>query len=1068
MRNVTGDQDERLVRLRDAVPGVAVRWDDGRGVASSVRGALGPARDDPATAVMTFLRDFGPLFGPPDVAGALRPVRSRRDDLGFVHLEYQQTLAVPGRDGEGLDVHGGRFAAHVRDGALRSVQSSCWRDVEIVDASPRLDADAVRETLRRAAEPARGFAALERTMRERGATAFPLMDEPRLVVYPWQGAFRLAWVAHAYVRAGVPAPAEGLDAARTFVDAHSGEVLASLTFTAHQAPVQGSGRAVTPLGGPYTVRPLNVVRVGAGPAHRLEDRTRARPILTYDAGADPQWTTTAQMATGIAAGTLPVSQSAAGSDWADTVATVSRTASQQPEVDAHFVCGEAYDWYSALAGGGRDGWDDGNYADPPVETNLPVRVVTHPPGGGADALFTMKPVGDRWIPFIVLYDGDPGATCVAAGDRGVDFMAGSRQVVGHEYQHVITTFSFEDPTTGKPGIGYAGWAAALHEGLSDAFGGFFSGTWSPGPEISAAGLVLRNLAFPRDPDSWMNLPGPPPCGLRPASAPGQAMKDHFADRDATAEPAAGDTSAAAAALRTSIAYSRGAILGHCAFLLAAGGAHQRASRSPVLVPVASLGRETVGGKLVPRAARIWYRALAWYLSTHGTLTGLPAIDEQLFTAFGDACLDAADELYGPGSPERCGTALALYAVGLHPSPASGSAFYGADVTFLRWGADWRASRPYLGGIHATSPDWSSLDLFVNNGGASEWNAIVDVADASGQPSGFENAVYCRVRNVGDRPATNVRVTFEYAKVGSNPVAWTPVTDSAGNQQSLAIGTLGAGQSTFDESLQDSPPAAAAVRWWIPPLAAGEVVDHFCLRATVAADDDVNPHNNVVQSNIAYVVAAPRSQIRLHFLAANAGEEEIPIAFDVTAAVPKAWGVAIEPPGAKILRAREEARVALVVRIPAEPGPYLDAPIDGEVRGELSGQVSGRCRGALTGAAWRDATLSGRLAVAVDGVGALLGRFEGRADRETGAVEGRILGTLQTAEPGPGVRVSARLGGWLRPWRRVDVGQVVGGETVGGVTLQLQRQAPAGPWRKLPPSSTRAPRRRRSKPRPAGG
>ena len=1045
MRNVTTGQQDLLARLREGVHDLTVRWDDVRGVASSVRGVLARPRDQgrAADAIRTLLGGYGPLFGPPDLASTLRLLRTRTDRLGWTHLEYQQTCRTRADGDVVLDVHGARLAAHVHDGALKAVQSSCWRTVEVADASPRLDARAVHEALRRTAAPMPGFVRLAQRMKERGSDTFPVTDPPRLLVFPWQGGFRLAWSTYAYVPVAVPERPGGLEPARVFVDAHTGELLASLAFTADQTPVPGTGAAVTPLGGPYTVRNLNVVRIGGSTTHRLEDHTRARTIVTYDAGGDMQWDDLNEIAAAIGDGSLPVSENPTGSNWSTTVATSSRTGSQQPEVDAHFHLGEAYGWYDALAGG-RAGWDDGNYADPPVEANLPVRVVTHvAPGTNVNALFTMRFVGQRWIPFVVLYDGDPNAACAQPGDRGVDFMAGSKQVVGHEYQHLITTFSFEDGT-GKPGLGYFSWTAALHEGLSDAFGGFFSDAWSPGPEISPAGLVLRNLAFPRDPDSWMNRPGPLPCGHRPAGSLEQITKDHFADRDLPPEPPGSDTSASAVTLRRNIGYFRGTILGHCAYLMAIGGVHQRASRTPVLIPVAALGREMVGGRLVPRAARIWYRALTYYFSTHGELTGIPANDENLFRKFGEACLDAAEELYGPGSREHCGTALALHAVGLHPSPGAAAPFYGADVTFLRWGVDWRLSRPYLGGIQGTAPDWASLDLFVNNGGASEWNAVVDGLDASGSPTGFENSVYCRVRNVGDSDAQNVRVTFFYARMGTNPTGWTPVTDGNGNAQSLTVTTLAAGQSTFPDSDQDTPPATAKVKWWIPPLAVGEVVDHFCLRATVTSDNDVNPYNNEVQSNIAYVVYAPGTGMEMGFFAGNAGREEIPIDLDVQTAMPDGWRVSIERPEAKVLRGGEEALLRLALRIPANREPHIAPPFDGEVRGQLSGLLSGPCRGALTGATRTDERLSGRLAVTLDGIGSLLGRFEGRVDRETGALTGRVVGSLQAAGTGTVATVAAGLQGWLRPWRRINVSQIVRGQPVGGITIQIGRAAVAGP------------------------
>lgn len=118
--------------------------------------------------------------------------------------------------------------------------------------------------------------------------------------------------------------------------------------------------------------------------------------------------------------------------------------------------------------------------------------------------------------------------------------------------------------------------------------------------------------------------------------------------------------------------------------MAQGGVHQRSSRTPVLIPVKGLGREIVGGKDVYKAARIWYRALSFYLSNIGAMTGIPANDENIFRTFRNAVVNAAIDLYGANSLEHKTTELAWYAVGLHPVGTD----YGPDVTFLTWGADW--------------------------------------------------------------------------------------------------------------------------------------------------------------------------------------------------------------------------------------------------------------------------------------------------------------------------------------------------------------------------------------------
>src|SRR5262249_5597259 len=307
----------------------------------------------------------------------------------------------------------------------------------------------------------------------------------------------------------------------------------------------------------------------------------------------------------------------------------SREDSQQPEVDAHFFVSRAYEWYDAL-GGGRAGWDDGAYPASSVPANLEVRVATHvSPFNKVNGRFDKGfDSACRWIPFLMLWDCDPRQSCAVLSDRGLDYFAGSCTIVGHEYQHGITAFSFQD-TVGNPGIGYVDWTAAFHEGLSDAFGCLFSNAWTWGPEVSPVGLVIRNAAFPRDALAWQNQPGAFPCGL------GAPTWDHFADALVATDP-----------------YARGTVLAHCAFLTTMGGLHERVGRSPAYIPVPALDHETHGGLDFSRTAKVWYDALKWKMQAYVTTTGLPNVDSGIFRALRDGCVETAEDLYGTGSREQ--------------------------------------------------------------------------------------------------------------------------------------------------------------------------------------------------------------------------------------------------------------------------------------------------------------------------------------------------------------------------------------------------------------------------------
>lgn len=1045
MRRITPRQEALLATVRGAFAGVNVHWDEERGVASSLRGSLSSGAIQDADAVFRkFLDRYGELLGPPDLSSHLHLLRDRTDDLGWRHLEYQMTHPAPkgsANPGEPLEVWGSKVAGHFNAvGDLVEVQSSCWHEVH-EPAGPTIDAKALRESLFRVAETAPGFASLAARMRELREESFPVMQQPRLALHPWKGGFRWCWITYAYVPMDVEEPGGrptgriALDLAQLFVDARTGErfVVAPMRMSVEVADT-GSGVASTPLGGPFATRSLKIVRESGTNTYRLRDTTHARDIVTFDVAAGTAFSDGTEIADGIRNLTLPKSEDTDGNKtWSTTAATTQdadRTASQQPEVDAHFHVGKIYEWYHALAGT-RAGWDDGEYSDPPVPAGQAVSVLTH---AYDDSTATSRSVNayfnnalrlGKWYPFLAFFDGNP-TQASGTNARGFDYLSGSKFVVAHEYQHGITNFSFKD-FMGNPGLSKWDWLGAVHEGLSDVFGCLCSENWVPGPEFSTAGLVFRNLAYPRDANSWSNLPGPYPNGLN------NHNRDHFADRNSGSG--------------FFEEYDRGTILAHAAYLMAAGGVHQRASRSPVLIPVYGTGKESRGGLDVYKAARIWYRALTWYFSTHGALTGIPADSESAFRTLRNGCVSAAIDLYSANSIEHLTTVLAFYAVGLHPAGTN----YGADPTFLRWGNDWRTSRPYIG---LNGPDWASLDLFVNNDGVSEWNALVNVDDG-GTPTQFENAVYCRVRNVGDQAANGVQVTFEYAKISTAGVTWLTVADADGNAQTMNVGTLAAGASNFPDSDQNNPPASAAVKWYLPPIPLGETVDHYCLKATVTSANDVNPHNNWVQSNIAFAEYTPPAPFRMAFLAGNPGKQEIEVRLQHTHTLPDGWTVTIE--GLKRgMRLKPGATHPLVVVIAARAGAdgALEPPYDGQVVGDVTGSLSGTFAGTLTHVSVREDEIEGRLAGTLLHVGSLNGTFRGRLDLNTGRLSGTVTAAFQCAATATTQSACLRLDGCLRPNRRVDIAQLVDDVPIGGVTVQVQVPMPKGPCATtLPPTTT---------------
>ena len=1057
LKNILPTQLELLSKLKEKDPALVVEWDDVKGVFSLIRGNLFNASVERLeSSIKKFLDEYAELFGPKKLSSMLKLLSNRSDDLGWTHLDYQ--LFIPVKTGREkilkVELYGSKLAAHFdNEGNLKMVQSSCWREIEFEYRRP-ITIKQLREILVSEIKKIPGYTELERSMKEQKEKQFPLMQEPRLVVHPWKENLILTWTTYCY---GVlteeyfedkTQPTKKLVLGQVFVNALTGERLMFMPTMYHvETPDTGTGLGVTPLGGPYVTRNLNIVRVDNSSTYRLKDTTHARQIITYDAACNSSWVYGQGGAIKnflLVNGTIPASEDTDGNkNWnhlpADS-STSERMGSQQPEVDEHYMCRELYEWYDALAGG-RAGWDNGNYSDPPVSADTPIRVVAHVYNSRPDvascrsvnAYHNYSLSNGKWIPFLAFYDGDPTATCSAANDVGWDFLAGSKFVVGHEYQHAITNYNFKDGN-GNPNLPYPmdvnglpEWQSAVHEGVSDVFGGLFSEVWSPGPEFSVAGMVFRNVTFPRDPNSWVNRSGGFPCGLS------NDCKDHFADRN-----------------DLNFRYARGTILAHCSYLMGAGGVHHRPSRTPVHIPVYGMGRQIVNGKDVLKAARIWYRGFTWYFSTHGALMNIPSNDENIFRTLRSACVSAAEDLFSIDSLEYKTTVLAFYAVGLHPES------YGADVTFLRWGADWWRSRQYLPEI-GNSPDWSSLDLFINNGGISEWNAQVNVLDSNGMPTQFENNVYCRVRNIGDQAAQNIHVDLSYAKCGTgiSQANWLPVTDKDGNPQPIDIPSLGAGMSSFLDSEQNNPPITPK-KWYIPPLDPNEPGDHFCLRAVVTCSNEVNNYNNEVQSNIAYAPYSP-SGFSMSFNAGNPlKEQSVPLELTIQSTLPKTWKVGIKESTKGIkLKPGEQRPFTVRIDMPSGAEKQLEVPFDGTIRGTIYGHIHSMFSGTLVETKFNNGVLTGKLAAEMDQIGTIVGHFTGTLSLITCEVKGKAEGLFQYHALGKkGESVLVGVTACLRPWRRVNISQIIMDRPIGGITIQVQvptKSQVCG--EKLPPTNT---------------
>lgn len=170
-------------------------------------------------------------------------------------------------------------------------------------------------------------------------------------------------------------------------------------------------------------------------------------------------------------------------------------------------------------------------------------------------------------------------------------------------------------------------------------------------------------------------------------------------------------------------------------------------------------------------------------------------------------------------------------------------------------------RPDLDVYYHKTANLSGADLFIQPWGAvtgigPQWQTpAVFVVDSSGSVvnarKGFVNDLRARVRNLGSLAASGVVVRFRYAP-------WF-----AGVNDSLLkeIGTVRLDFSVAGGGADDQ---LAAIDWdltdtsdtngssWPAPISA---FDHFCVKVSVEFTGDINPSNNVAQSNFADVAYA---------------------------------------------------------------------------------------------------------------------------------------------------------------------------------------------------------------------
>ena len=469
--NINAIQRELLKKLQSISRNLEVRWDTARRALSFARSSdLGSMQsrvqvESDASrnqGVLSFINEHAELFGLPGKADSLRLLRAKKDYLDFYHHEYQLFFSTTNADAglpSSLEVYGSRMTAHFgRDGSLIEVQSSCYSNIQPSNVV-RVDIDWLRAGLHESIRSVEGFGNLEERLAAR-EKFFPLTDEPRLVIYPWQGRVIYSWATHGYGATQTTGRRDGGVASRNivfgqmFFNAETGELFLFAPMNSGvDTPDVGSGMSTLPLGGPnFNVRPFNIVCADDG-VYQLKDVTLERPIITYDANADAA--NAAYPNDSILTGKFRVSenQDRTWNQVAQGPYDYQRTESQQPEVDGHANCREIYDWYAAL--GNRVGWDNNRYTDAKVPFPA-INLVAHAfdndvrafTSRSVDSYFALEQCAGKWYASIVCFDGDPTGWT----EHGViyDYPAGSKALVAHEYQHGVTNFSV-DAVQGNPG-----------------------------------------------------------------------------------------------------------------------------------------------------------------------------------------------------------------------------------------------------------------------------------------------------------------------------------------------------------------------------------------------------------------------------------------------------------------------------------------------------------------------------------------------------------------------------------------------------------------------------------------
>ena len=333
-------------------------------------------------------------------------LRQRRDDPmadGRTHERFDQFY-------RGVRVVGGDIARQLDGSLTTSIFGTVYEGLSL-NTTPDVTAATARETI----------ATLS-------GVELPETYEPELVVLPLEGGgFALAYSGRAF-------GAEGLF--RYYIDAHSGQLLLSLSDLKSQVSAVGTGAGV--LG---DTKKMSTNKVTGG--YRTEDELRPPTLVTFDMKGN--LTRTLNFLNGVTS--LTTSDIASDSDntWSDPAI-----------VDAHAYAGYVYDYYFKRFG--RRGLDG---------SNSRILAIVHPVDRNAVRAQTSSVVGLFYLNAFyagggVMVFGEGLPPGLTAGGQSWNYLSGALDVFAHELTHGVTDFSSQ--------LIYQGESGALNEAFSDIIG----------------------------------------------------------------------------------------------------------------------------------------------------------------------------------------------------------------------------------------------------------------------------------------------------------------------------------------------------------------------------------------------------------------------------------------------------------------------------------------------------------------------------------------------------------------------------------------------------------------------